>query len=332
VPTLHSDPLKVDVFSFGAPVGGTVWNKELRLIRASVLYGDVLNALEIPALIEVAAAKPVSTWYPSQASVSANPRGARAWFIARVAAGLDGAVPLKDEAAREAEAQGRELRQLVRAGLFAPTGTYLFSDPKAVIVMGGTEEVEVLRNLSLRRGHDFDSESRAAMLHGVLATSLIGELEAFPDAEMDVVLDVRDRIADSRAYFRGAISELTRELSAATDLEADLSPLLADLRRRVIDPALQRIRDDLTDLGVRRTLLRLASDRLAATSVGSALAMAAGLGGSAALHALLSGAIGAPLLAAAAREAQHRVSVSDEVRARPYWFLHEADHLLRAQL
>ncbi|MFZ0977074.1 MAG: hypothetical protein WAN22_32965, partial [Solirubrobacteraceae bacterium] len=52
-----------------------------------------------------------------------------------------------------------------------------------------------------------------------LATTLLGQFPAFPDADIDVILEVRQRLADARVRFRALMS------AAAKDL-ADIPPAL----------------------------------------------------------------------------------------------------------
>jgi hypothetical protein len=165
-------------------------------------------------------------------------------------------------------------------------------------------------------------------IEGAIAATLLGQLEAFPDASMDVILDVRERIADARVYFRTAIAQAASEIEDAAETMCGVGPLVTDLRRRVIDEALERIRQDLDALGARSSLLRLAKDKFTVTSAGATLAIVVGAGGGSVTQALLSGAIGAPLIAATAGEIEHRQQQRTELRARPYWLLHEAGEVL----
>lgn len=50
---------------------------------------------------------------------------------------------------------------------------------------------------------------------GALSALLLAQLEGFPDASMDVILDVRERIAASRHRFRAAIAKTADELATA---------------------------------------------------------------------------------------------------------------------
>lgn len=175
-------------------------------------------------------------------------------------------------------------------------------------------------------------ETPKVALEGVLATSLLGQLEGFPDASMDVVIDVRERLADSRVYFRAAIAEAAAEISAEATSGNNVEALVYDLRRRVIDPALQRLRDEIELLAVRRTLLRMASDRVTLATSAAALSVAAGgLGSFDGVGALIHGIVAAPLAAAAAKEADFRVQHKAHLRAQPFWLLHEADRELRTR-
>jgi hypothetical protein len=170
----------------------------------------------------------------------------------------------------------------------------------------------------------------SALWEGHLAIGLLGELEAFPDATMDVILDVRERLTASRVHFRAALATVARELCDAEATAAEIDKSLSDLRRRVIDPALDEIRVELTSLGVRRTLMRLASDRVSMATAGATLTLAAGAGGGlGAMRAAASAAASAPVAAAVAKEMSFREELRSELVTRPYWLLHEAARALR---
>jgi F0F1-type ATP synthase membrane subunit c/vacuolar-type H+-ATPase subunit K len=168
----------------------------------------------------------------------------------------------------------------------------------------------------------------AAAWEGAVAATLIGQLEAFPDAEMDAILDVRRRLDGPRTHFRAAVAEVARELADAGRSSHEQNEIMRDLRVRVVEPALQHIREALDALGARRTLMRVASDRAVLTAAGAQIAvipaaLGTGLGG------LVSGAFVGAVGAAAAKEREYRASVIQELRGRPYWILHDADRRLR---
>ncbi|HEY5194700.1 MAG TPA: hypothetical protein VIJ39_12635 [Solirubrobacteraceae bacterium] len=156
----------------------------------------------------------------------------------------------------------------------------------------------------LGRNQPYD---RRHTLEGTLASRVLGSLEAFPDAEMDVLLDVRD-----------------------ADI-SDLDDLISEVKLRTIDPAIENLHDELDSLRVRRTLQRLTSDPRALTAGAAALSL--GLQASGVVTALGSagGAMigSSALVAAAAREAELRQDAQSQLRQRPFWLLHEVDRLTR---
>jgi hypothetical protein len=172
---------------------------------------------------------------------------------------------------------------------------------------------------------------RSGSLESALAISLIGQIEAFPDASMDVLLDVRGRIQGARVHFRAALLEAARTLSDAARGGVDLEAALAEIRGTTIDPALAILRDALTALGARQTLRRLARDKFSLTSAGATIAMATGLDGPIEIKGLLSGAIGAPLMAAAASEREFRHELRTGLQQRPFWYLLEANEQLKVR-
>jgi hypothetical protein len=165
---------------------------------------------------------------------------------------------------------------------------------------------------------------------GLFAAALLGELEVFPDASVDVLLDVRDRLEGSRVRFRAAVADATKEMHDIPATPANAQRMLADLRLRVVDPALAEIREELEALGARRTLLRVAKDRMTLASAGATVSMVAGAGGVLeALAAVAQGAAAASLIAAGAAEANFRADAKARVQMHPYWLLHEVDRELR---
>lgn len=156
---------------------------------------------------------------------------------------------------------------------------------------------------------------------------MLGELDGFPNASMDVVLDIRERIGGARTQFRAAIAKVAEELAAAEPKTLDEA--VHDLRVQVTDPALERMRVELEVLIARQTLLRLTSDRIALATTTTQLSLMAG--GISGVSALAHGLLSAPLASSAAKEVKYRSEVKTDLRLRPYWLLHEAGSLLRSR-
>jgi hypothetical protein len=171
--------------------------------------------------------------------------------------------------------------------------------------------------------HDFSPvpppSAEATVLSGVL-----GGLPAFPDAEWDVILDVRERLGPARVNFRAAIATAAAELEDCEDPD-QLADACASLRRRVVAPALVEIEGELEDLGAISTLLRVSQNAPTVGALVTNLALIAGdpagLGLNAAAHALAS----APVIASTAREIAHQRQKRRQLAARPFWLLREID-------
>jgi hypothetical protein len=165
-----------------------------------------------------------------------------------------------------------------------------------------------------------------------LAAALIGELDAFPDAEMDVILDVRKDLAAARVGFRAAMRNLGDDLAGAAEEGVELDRAVTDLRVKEVDPALDRLRDELDALGARDTLLRLSSSSATVASATATLGIvASGATGAVDLPSLAAGIASAPAIAGTAKEMLTRRELTREVRAHPYWLLHRADGLLASR-
>jgi len=153
-----------------------------------------------------------------------------------------------------------------------------------------------------------------------LLTGVLGGIRAFPDADWDTILDVRERLGPARTQLRAAISEAAAELEGCGDEEVERAS--AALRKRVVAPALAEIDAELDELGAIPTLLRMAQGAPMAGSVLANLALVADpatLGLSAIAHGIAS----APILASGARELAQRRERRRNLAARPYWILHE---------
>jgi hypothetical protein len=161
---------------------------------------------------------------------------------------------------------------------------------------------------------------------GLFVGLTLGELRAFPDADMDVVLDVRDRLQPSRARFRQAMTEAGRSLATAD--ASELADACRYLRQTEVEPALLEIGEALEDLGAVPTLLRLASDKAAmAAAVTAISAMASVAHAPIEVHALFAALGSAGSTAAAVKELGSRRKIKKAVAKRPYWLLHEADRI-----
>jgi hypothetical protein len=174
------------------------------------------------------------------------------------------------------------------------------------------------------------TDARAARSNEVgTAGQLIGQLEAFPDAAMDVVLDVRERLRQPLIRFRAALTRISREIeSPAWDAEA-FTREVDDLYRQHVAPALADLEDAIHELGALSTLRRVASDSKALVSSSALLLSAAvGVGLAHLPHAVFGGGAAASIVAAGASEAERRSQARQERESNEFYFLYEADRQL----
>jgi hypothetical protein len=285
------------------PRRAAIWVQERRLLKASALYADRMlqfdssptwtNALATDVGLELRG-KAASLTKPAYETVGVAADAARAYWA--------------------------DLASAAAKGLFVGMG------------WSGGDEALHQRQAALLQRHDTVPvlplpESRvqtAQAWESALAVNLLGSIEGFPEADMDVVLDVRERITGSRAAFRAAIAQVAKELAETGDelTGPNVDAALRDLRVRVVDPALAELRNELDALGARRWLLRLTSDdslvgSLTALTLTAAAALSAGP-----LTSLLA-ALGAAAATAGAAEANFRAELRGELRNKPMLVLHE---------
>jgi hypothetical protein len=306
-----------------------------RLLKAALLYADMVDVRRISYSFVFMRA--ICEFYEERGRPSIlDPVAiARKLGITEVhsvlsrLAGYPSVNELPPETAARADAALDELRSAAAAGalVIPPPGSKAEADWWRP--MADPSQVPFLKRPPTHSWPRTTEAVHPRAWEAALTARLLGELEAFPDASMDVILDVRERLKGPRTYFRAAMSKAAQELSQTDFSDDSLDAAATRLRVETVAPALQTIRETLDGLGVRRTLLRLAKNKFTATSVGATVTMAAGGGGVAGLRQLAQGLIAGPLLAAAATEADHRREVKDELHARPFWLLHETESNLR---
>ena len=168
--------------------------------------------------------------------------------------------------------------------------------------------------------HAVAGVSRAADRAEVaLAARLLGELPAFPDAGMADILDVRERLADSRVRFQAVMAKAGRDLA-----EVPVSEWAATVdayRREHVEEPLLGIREQLQELGAIPALRRALKDKWAVPTVAS-LAIATAMLDPTAVVAIGTSSAGVAL---AAREAEARHHIRQEVRQQPFFYLHQID-------
>lgn len=157
-------------------------------------------------------------------------------------------------------------------------------------------------------------------LEVALAARLLGRLEAFPFAPMDEILDLRERLTDSRVRFHAAVIKAAEELEHVTSYE-DLDNETQQLYRRDIAPAIAELDESVQDVGARAALRR----------AGVALTASLGVAGVGALTTseVVGGAV-VPLGMAAAQEWKHRTEAEQKCRQNGYFFLWQAHREIEA--
>lgn len=155
-----------------------------------------------------------------------------------------------------------------------------------------------------------------------LAGRLLGELPAFPHADVRDVLDVRERLTDARTRFRSVMAAAGRALADVPPEEFEVE--VARYRREHVDDALLSIREQLEDLGAIPTLLRALREKWAVPTVAS-LAVATTVLDVSSAAAAAATAAGVSL---GAREALARREVRRQARQQAYWYLSEVERAL----
>lgn len=160
---------------------------------------------------------------------------------------------------------------------------------------------------------------RPNVAEGAFANHVLASLPAFPDADMDVILDVRDRLADARTRFQAAVSGVADDLN---DVPSDeLNAASRALHLQHVAPAVLEVRETLEELNALPTLLRVVGDKSAAQILtGMAIALSA-------FDFQAAGASSAAL-SSLAREASARRGIAKEAERMPFWYLHAADRLV----
>jgi hypothetical protein len=149
-------------------------------------------------------------------------------------------------------------------------------------------------------------------------TLLLGQLPAFPDADIDVILDVRERLADARVRFQAVMLEAAKDFA---DLPPDEFEAEVDrFRRQTVRPAPVDIKDKLEELDAIPTLDRLIRNKAipatAALGFGAVAVSVSGI-----FAAVLSGGA----FATAVAELNARREINRAARQMPYWYLYEVD-------
>ena len=155
-----------------------------------------------------------------------------------------------------------------------------------------------------------------------LATALIANLEAFPQASMDVVLDVRSRLHEPLVRFRVAVEAMsreTREAPASLGFESEVRRLY----RVNVEPALLEISELMDEMRVRPALARAAATGLPPALI--SFLIGAGLG---APDWIKLGSLGGVAIGTAAAEYTKRRDLTHSAKSNEVFFLYAANAAL----
>ncbi|MDQ6614998.1 MAG: hypothetical protein M3083_09665 [Actinomycetota bacterium] len=170
-----------------------------------------------------------------------------------------------------------------------------------------------------------EPESSRRMIEGMVASRLLGDLPAFPDAPLDLVLKLREALADERPQFAATVIAISKKVTEGIRSGENPSDLLDEVERTDVLPALAELHRESSAFGAIDALLR-ASDLKTLTAT-AAIVVAVGafarLGGLS--HGIDGLAAAAPLFATAAKETLIQRQGRRALRAKPFWMLREID-------
>lgn len=213
----------------------------------------------------------------------------------------------------------RLLKEITRS--VAPAATsYPMFDEQAGGLLGSMIEEGMLPGVDLKPA-----------THAHLAGHLIGSLEAFPDAEVDEILDVRRALADPLIRFRGAVTAMTRDLDS-TPLDARFAHSADEVYRERVAPELLALEESFREGRVREQLGRQVTAGAGLPGLKRAVAM--GFAAYAVLPEItvMAGAAGIGVADAmsdlAAAILKRRQELAGQRRTNKFLFLYEAGRRL----
>jgi hypothetical protein len=157
-----------------------------------------------------------------------------------------------------------------------------------------------------------------------VAAKFIAWVPAFPDADLDAILNARSSLRTPLVRYRSAVIGITRDLEA-TPIDDEFENVVLDLHRQHVEPALLEIEELAQELGLRASIASAAragaGRRVAEAAVTFAAADIAGM------PPVLLSALGvsADIAAQVFRE---RHDVKRGQRENQFYFLYEADKSL----
>jgi hypothetical protein len=165
-------------------------------------------------------------------------------------------------------------------------------------------------------GADFTRANRVE-----LAARLVASIPAFPDATVDELVDLRERVAPHLHRFRAAIADFEDELNADV-IDEEFSAAVDDIRQRQVEPALEELRESLRETAASQALVR-AVPTFATSTLALGAALAVGTYELAGVAAVAAGAS-----TAAAREILERRKQENERKKQRLFLLFDAERML----
>ena len=218
--------------------------------------------------------------------------------------------------AQHADAVADEFEELLADALKGTSGSYPLFDEMAWLTVAP----------AVRRAGLTPREMAPANEAALATRFIVDQVEAYADAEIDVLLDVRARLADPLTRFRAAMARASHEIET-TGFDASFDVEARAVFHREVEPALLELRESLHELGAGATLRRAAEPAAQWLGVGAAAGAVMTELQSAAVSAVtgLITAAGAGIRS----ELQHRRQIKTAQATNSYFFLWQANRMIR---
>ena len=209
------------------------------------------------------------------------------------------------------------IAEAVDLAIYGISQSIASAEPVRHLLFSSAERLRLDPEVVTEESFELSLSNRAA-----LAGSLVASLPSFPEAGVDEIMDLRDRILPYISRFRKAITELESELNREL-ARNDFAAAVADLRLRHVDPALEELREAVREEGAFPVLTR-AIPTLSASTLALGAAFAVGAPILAYLAAVVAGAS-----TTVAREIIERRSIEKGLRQNRLFFLFDAERFLK---
>jgi hypothetical protein len=185
------------------------------------------------------------------------------------------------------------------------------------------ESTNSLLKAMIREGAAPAANLRAAT-EPTLASRWIGELQAFPDAAIETVLEAREALASPLVRFRAAMVTISTKFEA-TPLDDRFAREAAEAFRQEVAPALEELRELAAEDSVTRLLLHPTTVNATRAGLGGLLGVVGAT--SVSLPAIVGAAVGVAGDIGASMYARH-YGIGAKRRENAFLFLYEANRQL----